>query len=154
MHKTLSFIAIACGLATILIAGPVANGEAGYSEFLARHDRLHPINRAERVPYKIKVRKAFWDNHDRVLRVEAETNREKGDLLILEGLPGSDWVTAFSISADFGAQFELPIPADHSVPCEIVVKSGAEFKISSVGNAPENCSTEAEGMLFAGIGPG
>jgi hypothetical protein len=86
--------------------------------------------------------------------VEAETNREKGDLLILEGLPGSDWVTAFSISADFGAQFELPIPADHSVPCEIVVKSGAEFKISSVGNAPENCSTEAEGMLFAGIGPG
>lgn len=154
MHKTLSFAALACGLATILIAGPVANGDAGYSEFLARHDKLHPINRAERVPYKIKVRKAFWDNHDRVLRVEAETNREKGDLLILEGRPGSEWLTAFSISANFEAQFELPIPDDHSVPCEIVLKSGTEFKIASVGNAPNNCSTEAEGMLFAGIGPG
>jgi len=154
MHKTLSFAALACGLATILIAGPVANGDAGYSEFLARHDKLHPINRAERVPYKIKVRKAFWDNHDRVLRVEAETNREKGDLLILEGPPGSEWLTAFSISANFEAQFELPIPDDHSVPCEIVLKSGTEFKIASVGNAPNNCSTEAEGMLFAGIGPG
>ena len=69
MHKTLSFAAIVCGLAILLIAGPVANSEAGYAEFFARHDRLHPINRAERVPYKIRVRKAFWNAHDRVLRV-------------------------------------------------------------------------------------
>lgn len=137
----LAAVAIGFGVLTLPASTEIANLE--YAEFLAFHDRLHPPEKAKREPIKVLVRRSFWDHHDRVLLVDARTTQGKGALMIVEGMPGSDWLTAFRITADDGAVFGLNVPDEESVPCEVLVRSGSAFTVTPVQNAPPACD-EAE----------
>ena len=153
MSRSVIAAAAVAGLTLLCIAPAVGNGENEFAGFFAKHDPLHRISNGEKFPYKIRVRRAFWNADRRELLVDAETPREKGDLLILEGLPQSDWVTAFRVSAEFGATFALSIPVGQPVPCEVIVRSGTASKVARVINSPSTCNSEVEGMLLASIAP-
>lgn len=137
----LAAVAIGFGVSTLPASTEVATVE--YAEFFAIHDALHPADTAKREPIKVLVRKTFWDDHDRVLLVDARTTQGKGALMIVEGLPGSDWLSAFRITADDGAVFGLIVPEEESVPCEVLVRSGTASTVTPVQNAPPACD-EAE----------
>jgi hypothetical protein len=89
---------------------------------------------------------AFLDRHDLL-------HQGKGALMIVEGLPESDWLTAFRIASDDGATFELPVPDGESVPCRILIKSGSAAAVATVQNAPTECADVegAEPMLLASL---
>lgn len=130
-------VALAVGVLTLPASTETTPPE--YADFFALHDRLHPPQKAKRKPIKVLVRKTFWNDHDRVLFVDARTTQGKGALMIVEGLAGADWLTAFRISADDGAVFDLLVPDGESVPCKVLVRSGAVSTVTSVQNAPPAC---------------
>ena len=132
-------VAVVAGFYVLVSPVVVDTAEIEYSTFLLTHDLLHPSDLEKREPHRIYIRKTFWDNDDRILRVDAGTNQGKGALMIVEGLPGSEWLTAFSITGVDGASFELPVPAQESVPCKVVVRSGSAVSVSKVENSPSAC---------------
>ncbi len=140
MRKALPvLVAVAFGFGGFTLPASIGIATLEYAEFLSLHDRLHPPDTAEREPIKVLVRKSFWDNHDRVLLGDARTIQGKGALMIVEGLPGSDWLTAFKITADDGAVFKLTVPEEESVPYKVLVRSGTAYKVTRVQNAPPAC---------------
>ncbi len=130
--------AVILGLGVFTLPASIAVETFEYAAFLELHDRLHPAEPVKREP-KVLVRRSFWNDHDRVLFVDARTTEGRGALMIVEGLADSDWLTAFRISADDGAVFDLTVPEDVSVPCEVLVRSGAAFTVIPVQNAPSAC---------------
>jgi hypothetical protein len=129
---------------------PVDHGAGEYAGFLAQHDQLHPQPEEKKAP-ELLVRKAFWDDHERTLFVNAETTTGKGTLIVVEGLPGSDWLTAFHVTKTEKASFEIPIPQDEMVPCRIMVRSAHAYRVTRIVSAPPSCVEEAkaENMLLA-----
>jgi hypothetical protein len=141
-------VAVVAGLFTFASPAVVDMAESEYSTFLSMHDLLHPSDLEKREPHRIYIRKTFWDNDSRILRVDAGTNQGKGALMIVEGLPGSEWLTAFSITDVDGASFELPVPEKEAVPCRVIVRSGSAVSVSVVKNSPTACDrSEASGAL-------
>ena len=147
-------IFVPCLLGMILGAAPlpVDHGAGEYAEFLALHDQLHPQSMEKKAP-ELLVRKAFWNDHKRTLFVNAETSAGKGTLIIVEGLPGSDWLTAFRVTKSEKASFEIPIPQDEMVPCRIMVRSAHAYRVTRIVSAPPSCVEEAkaENMLLASL---
>ena len=140
MKKILNFVAtVMLGLTAITMPASIADPTSEYARFFAIHDRLHPPE-GKREPIKVLVRKTFWNDHDRVLLVDAHTTQGKGALMIVEGLAGSDWLSAFRISTGEGAVFDLTVPNGESVPCKVLVKSGRASAITPVQNAPPACN--------------
>jgi hypothetical protein len=132
-------VAAVAGLCFFGLPKAVDTAENEYSAFLTMHDLLHPSDLEKREPHRIYIRKTFWDNDSRILRVDAGTNQGKGALMIVEGLPGSEWLTAFSITDVDGASFELPVPEKEAVPCRVIVRSGSAVSVSVVENSPTAC---------------
>jgi hypothetical protein len=155
MHKfsVPVLVAAAIGFGTLGAPANVDTATGQFSAFLDRHDLLHPVEIEKREPHRVFIRKTFWDNDDRVLRVNAGSTQGKGALMIVEGLPESDWLTAFRIASDDGATFELPVPDGESVPCRILIKSGSAAAVATVQNAPTECADVegAEPMLLASL---
>ena len=153
MHKfsVPVLVAAAIGFGTLAAPADIDTATDQFSAFLDQHDLLHPVEIEKREPHRVFIRKTFWDNDERVLRVDAGSTQGKGALMIVEGLPESDWLTAFKIAADDGASFELPVPDGESVPCRIVIKSGTAAAIADVQNAPSQCADDegAGPMLLA-----
>jgi hypothetical protein len=150
MLKVPSSVLVAMVAGLCVLASPVVvdTAESEFSTFLSMHDLLHPSDLEKREPHRIYIRKTFWDNDNRILRVDAGTNQGKGALVIVEGLPGSEWLTAFSISGVDGASFKLPVPEKEAVPCKVVVRSGTAVSISVVENSPTACDRpDASGAL-------
>ena len=145
MHKSPLpvIVALALGFGMIWKPSAVATADGEYTTFLALHDELHPVDIEKREPHRVYVRKTFWSDDDRTLRVDAGTTRGKGALIIVEGVPGSDWLTAFGIASEYGATFALSVPEGEAVPCRVLVRSGAESAVASVANAPAACEAEA-----------
>lgn len=155
MHKfsVPVLVAVAIGFGTLGAPTHVETATGQFSAFLDQHDLLHPVEIERREPHRVFIRKTFWDNDARILRVDARSTQGKGALMIVEGLPESDWLTAFRIASDDGATFELPVPDGESVPCRIVIKSGKAAAIATVQNAPTKCA-DVEGagpMLLASL---
>jgi hypothetical protein len=137
-------VAVVAGLCVFASPVVVDKAESEFSTFLSMHDVLHPSDLEKREPHRIYIRKTFWDNDSRILRVDAGTNQGKGALMIVEGLPGSEWLTAFSITGVDGASFELPVPMKEAVPCKVVVRSGTAVSVSAVENSPTGCDRPEE----------
>jgi hypothetical protein len=134
------------------LPAPVDTSESEYSAFLSRHDLLHPSDLEKREPHRIYIRKTFWDNDKRILRVDAGTSQGKGALVIVEGVPGSDWLTAFRIADEVGARFVLPVPEQEAVPCEIIIRSGSAMSVAPVSNSPAACADfRPGGIVLASI---
>lgn len=146
------FVPCLLGLVLGSAPAPVDHGIGEYAEFLAQHDRLHPQPAEKKAP-ELLVRRAFWNDHSRTLFVNAETSAGKGTLVIVEGLPGSDWLTAFHITKNEKASFEIPIPQDEMVPCRIMVRSAHAYRVTRIVSAPPSCVEEAkeENMLLASL---
>lgn len=132
------------GIALLMNPVPVADGVDEYAGFLAQHDRLHPRLIEQVQPDKMVVRKAFWNNDNQTLYVNAETTAGKGTLVVVEGIPASDWVAAFQVTKAERASFELPIPGEELVPCRIKVRSAHAYRVVRVINAPPSCVEEAQ----------
>ena len=132
--------------------GTFGAAQSEYSSFLAAHDQLHAPVREVKAP-ELTVRNAYWNDASRTLHVDAETSEGKGSLVVVEGLPVSDWVTAFEIAKSKGVSFQLPIPENELVPCRIIVRSAHAYRITRVIDAPPTCvaDAEAENMLLASI---
>ena len=144
--------AMVFGLCVFSMPAPVEVAESEYVAFHSLHDLLHPPELEKREPHRIFIRKTFWENDKRILRVDAVSSQGKGALMVVEGLPGSDWLTAFSISGMDGATFELPVPADETVPCRVVVRAGSAVSVSDVENAPALCDQPGEsGIVLASL---
>jgi len=139
-------------LAAFVVPGSVSDARGEFSDFLDSHDQLHAQVAEEKAPLVI-VRKAYWNEQSRTLLVDAETSAGKGSLVVVEGLPVTDWVTAFKIAASKGVSFQLPIPENELVPCRIIVRSAHAYRITRVIDAPPTCvaDAEAENMLLASI---
>ena len=146
------FVPCLLGLVLGSAPAPVEQATGEYAEFLAQHDRLHPQVEERKAP-ELLVRKAFWNDHQRTLFVNAETSTGKGTLVIVEGLPGSDWLTAFRVTKSEKASFEIPIPQDEMVPCRIMVRSAHAYRVTRIVSAPPSCVEEAkaENMLLASL---
>lgn len=144
--------AVVAGLCVGSLPTTVDTAESEYSAFLTMHDLLHPSDLEKREPHRIYIRRTFWDNDKRILRVDAGTNLGKGALMIVEGMPGSEWLTAFRITGDDGASFELPVPVEEPVPCSVVVRSGSAVSVASIENSPAACVLSDPGeMVMASI---
>jgi hypothetical protein len=145
-------VAVVAGLCVLASPVVVDKAESEYSAFLSMHDLLHPSDLEKREPHRIYIRRTFWDNDKRILRVDAGTNQGKGTLMIVEGMPGSEWLTAFRITDDEGASFELPVPAEEPVPCSVVIRSGSAVSVAPVRNSPAACVLlEPGAIVMAGI---
>ena len=147
-------IFVPCLLGFVLGSAPAPVDQAAgeYADFLAQHDQLHP-QPVEKMAAELLVRKAFWHDHSRTLYVNAETSTGKGTLVIVEGLPGSDWLTAFRVTKSEKASFEIPIPQDEMVPCRIMVRSAHAYRVTRIVSAPPSCVEEAkaENTLLASL---
>ena len=147
-------IFVPCLLGFVLGSGPapVAPATDEYADFLAAHDQLHP-EAEEAIAPELLVREAFWNDHSRTLYVNAETTTGKGTLVIVEGLPGSDWLTAFHVTKNEKASFEIPIPHDEMVPCRIMIRSAHAYRVTRIVSAPPSCVEEAkeENTLLASL---
>ena len=131
---------------------PVAPAGDAFAEFIAKHDVLHP-KAAEKPAEEVVVRKAFWNDHERVLHVSAETTEGRGTLLIVEGEPLNDWVTTFQVTKNKRATFQLPIPEEALVPCRIIVRSAHAYRVARIINAPPRCvdAAASENTLLASL---
>ena len=146
MPKTRLPVIVAALAGCVLCARPspvdIADGE--FAAFLTLHDRLHPADIEKREPHRVYVRKTFWDDDDRTLRVDAGSTRGKGALIVMDGLPGSDWLSAFAVAGEHGVSFALPVPQGEPAPCMVVVRTAAERTVVAVQNAPADCSRPAK----------
>ncbi|MDH3441263.1 MAG: hypothetical protein OEM63_10960 [Gammaproteobacteria bacterium] len=145
-------VATAIGFATIVAPDTVSDARGEFSDFLDSHDQLH-LQVIEEAAPEVVVRKAYWNDESRILFVDAETSAGKGSLVVVEGLPVTDWVTAFTVAKSKGVSFQLPIPENELVPCRIIVRSAHAFRITRVIDAPPTCVADAEkeNMLLASI---
>lgn len=153
MRKTvLPVLAAVLGLAAFVVPETVSDARGEFGSFLTAHDQLHAQPVMDPVPDQV-TGKAYWNAGSRTLVVDAETSAGKGSLVVVEGLPATDWVTAFRITAGKGVSFHLPIPENELVPCRIIVRSAHAFRITRVIDAPPTCvaDAEAENMLLASI---
>ena len=145
----------ALAVAIILVALPKALTEANgdYADFLAKHDQLHPVLFDESQPHDVVVREAVWVDATRTIYVDAQTTEGKGSLVVVEGLPVNDWVTAFTIAKGKNVSFQLPIPDNELIPCRIIVRSAHAYRITRVIDAPPTCvaDAEAENVLLASL---
>jgi hypothetical protein len=139
--------ALVFGFCVFSTPAPVDVAESEYTAFHSMHDLLHPPELEKREPHRIFIRKTFWDNDKRILRVDAVSSEGRGALMVVEGLPGDDWLSAFSITDVDGATFELPVPAEEAVPCRVVIRAGSAVSISDVANAPALCDQPGEGIV-------
>lgn len=139
------------GIAAAVLPNSIADAEGQYAQFFARHDQLHPAIVEERRRQDVYVRGAVWDPEARTIRVDAETTYGKGSLVVVEGLPVTDWVTAFQVAKGKSVSFHLPIPDNELIPCRIIVRSAHAFRITRVVDAPPTCvaDAEAENVLLA-----
>lgn len=153
MKRTIIVAVIAeiIGIAILLNPVSVADGAGEFASFLSTHDRLHPELSKDADTEKMTVRKAFWNKDKQTLYVNAETTAGKGTLVVVEGLPASDWVTAFQVTKAERASFELPIPGEDLVPCRIIVRSAHAYRVVRVINAPPSCveAAQKENTLLA-----
>jgi hypothetical protein len=140
-------VAVIVGLCVVALPTAVDTAESEFSAFLTMHDLLHPSDLEKREPHRIYIRRTFWDNDKRILRVDAGTNLGKGALMIVEGMPGSEWLTAFRITGDDGASFELPVPTEEPVPCSVVIRSGSAMSVAPVENSPGACLPSEPGEI-------
>ena len=136
-----AFLASILAISLIGLPADIGTADGDYTEFLEAHDRMHPATPRKQVPETVVIRKAFWQQDQRVLLVDARTSREKGELLVLEGFPDSTFVHEFQISADFGAVFELPLEGMEAVPCRVLVRAGRGTTVVDVSNAPGACNS-------------
>lgn len=145
-------LAAAIGLAAFILPDTITDAHGEFDDFLATHDQLHMQVVQEKAP-EVFVRNAYWNDESRTLFVDAETSGGKGTLVVVEGLPVTDWVTAFRIAKSKGVSFQLPIPENELVPCRIIVRSAHAYRITRVIDAPPTCvaDAEAENMLLASI---
>ena len=145
-------IFVPCLLGFVLGSAPAPVDPAAdeFAGFLAQHDRLHPEVEEQKAP-ELLVRKAFWNDHSRTLFVNAETTAGKGTLVVVEGLPGSDWLTAFRVTKNEKASFEIPIPQDEMVPCRIMVRSAHAYRVTRIISAPLPGTEDGEGPLRAAV---
>ena len=143
--------ATSSGFVAMTLSSNVADANGEFSEFFATHDRLHPAIEDRKPDYDVVVREAVWNGANRTIYVDAETSSGKGDLIIVEGLPVSDWVTAFQVAKSKRVSFQLPIPENELIPCRIIVRSAHAYRITRVIDAPPTCvaDAEAENMLLA-----
>ena len=138
------FVPCLLGLFLGSAPGPVDPAAVEYADFLAELDRVLPRTDTRKPPDRLLVRKAFWNDHSRTLYVDAETTAGKGALVIVEGLPGSDWLTAFTVTKNEKASFEIPVPQDEMVPCRILVRSAHAYRVMRIVSAPPSCVNEAQ----------
>ena len=154
MRKTAlpALAATAFGIAAFAMPDTLSDARGEFAGFLDTHDQLHSQVVEEKAP-EVVVRKAYWNDQSRILFVDAETRTGKGSLVVVEGLPVTDWVTAFKVAKSKGVSFQLPIPENELVPCRIIVRSAHAYRITRVIDAPPTCvaDAEAENMLLASI---
>jgi hypothetical protein len=152
MRKTAMPVLAAIGLAAFTLPHTIGDASNEFASFLDTHDQLHSTAVEPYAP-EVLVRKAYWNDETRTLFVDAETSEGKGSLVVVEGLPVTDWVTAFKIAANKGVSFQLPIPENELVPCRIIVRSAHAYRITRVIDAPPTCvaDAEAENVLLASI---
>lgn len=139
------------GFVAMTLSSSVSVADGEYAEFLALHDQMHPVVIDEKQPHDVIVREAVWVDAERTIYVDAETTSGKGALVVVEGLPVTDWVTAFKIAKGKNVSFQLPIPDNELIPCRIIVRSAHAYRITRVIDAPPTCvaDAEAENMLLA-----
>ncbi len=152
MRKAL-FPTLAVAIAVVSLPKALTDTTGEYADFLAKHDRLHPVLVDEKQAQDVVVREAVWVDAERTIYVDAETTGGKGSLVVVEGLPVSDWVTAFTIAKGKNVSFQLPIPDNELIPCRIIVRSAHAYRITRVIDAPPTCvaDAEAENVLLASL---
>jgi hypothetical protein len=141
------------GFVAMTLSASVTDADGEFADFLARHDRLHPALHEQKPQHDVVVGEAVWNDADRTIYVDAETTSGKGALVVVEGLPVTDWVTAFKVAKSKSVSFQLPIPDNEIIPCRIIVRSAHAFRITRVIDAPPTCvaDAEAENMLLASL---
>lgn len=145
--------ATVAGLAIALVPLGVSDAESGFAEFFAAHDALHPVTAIDKPAQEVIVRSAVWIDQERTIYVAAETTLGKGALVVVEGMPVTDWVTAFKVAKSKNVSFQLPIPDNELIPCRIIVRSAHAYRITRVIDAPPTCvaDAEAENTLLASL---
>jgi len=133
-------VAALAGFALFAKPSPVDTAGSEFAAFFTLHDRLHPADIEKREPHRVYVRKTFWDDDERKLRVDAGSTRGKGELIIIDGLPDSDWLSAFAIAGDDGVVFSLSVPQGEPAPCRVIVRTASEHTVAVVQNAPARCT--------------
>ncbi len=141
------------GSAMALAPVGVSDAETEFAEFFAAHDELHPAVVEGKPTQDVIVRSAVWSDADRTIYVDATTTLGKGSLVVVEGMPVSDWVTAFKVAKGKNVSFQLPIPDNELIPCRIIVRSAHAYRITRVIDAPPTCvaDAEAENTLLASL---
>ena len=141
------------GLAMALAPLGISDAETEFGEFLTTHDQLHPVVTLEKPTQDVVVRSAVWVDEDRTIYVDAATTLGKGSLVVVEGMPVTDWVTAFKVAKSKNVSFQLPIPDNELIPCRIIVRSAHAYRITRVIDAPPTCvaDAEAENTLLASL---
>jgi len=141
------------GFVALTLTSSVSDAGSEYADFFAVHDRLHPALPDLKPRHDVVVREAVWVDDERTIYVDAETTDGRGSLVVVEGLPGTDWVTAFKVAKSKSVSFQLPIPDNELIPCRIIVRSAHAFRITRVIDAPPTCvaDAEAENMLLASL---
>ena len=141
------------GSAMALAPVGVSDAETEFADFFAAHDQLHPIVVQEKPTQDVVVRSAVWSDEDRAIYIDAETTLGKGSLVVVEGMPVTDWVTAFKVAKGKNVSFQLPIPDNELIPCRIIVRSAHAYRITRVIDAPPTCvaDAEAENTLLASL---
>lgn len=137
-------VAALAGLGLFAKPSTVDTAGSEFAAFLTLHDRLHPDDIEKREPHRVYIRKTFWDDDERKLRVDAGSTRGKGALIVVEALPGTDWLSAFAIAAGEGVTFELAVPHGEPAPCRVIVRTAAEYAVADVRNAPADCAGPGE----------
>ena len=145
--------ATVAGLAMALAPLGVSDAESEFADFFVTHDQLHPVISQEKPVQDVIVRSAVWKAEDRTIYIDAETTLGKGSLVVVEGMPVTDWVTAFKIAKSKNVSFQLPIPDNELIPCRIIVRSAHAYRITRVIDAPPTCvaDAEAENTLLASL---
>ena len=123
-------------------------------DFFATIDAMIPVSQIESAEDHFVVYSAAWHNEDRFLVVDVSTEREKGTLFTLMGLPESTMLDAFQINANHRVKYVLPLDIGQAIPCQVIVRTAFSSAVVDVADAPRACDERWQVSGRASIGPG
>lgn len=122
-------------------------------EFFATIDAMIPVSQIETAEDRFVVYSAVWHGEDRFLVVDVSTEREKGTLFTLMGLPESTMLDAFQINSNHRVKYVLPLDTGQAVPCQVIVKTAFSSDVVDVVAAPHACDNRLQLSGHASVGP-
>lgn len=122
-------------------------------EFFATLDAMIPVSQIETAEDRFVVYSAVWHGEDRFLVVDVSTEREKGTLFTLMGLPESTMLDAFQINSNHRVKYVLPLDTGQAVPCQVIVRTAFSSAVVDVADAPQACEERLQLSGHASVGP-